>query len=468
MRVNTTHPAYSEALPKWVMVDDVCEGGRKVKSKSTLYLPMVGACGDAEQNQRVYDAYRARAVFFEVTKDTLHNHVGLAFSEDPTFVPDGMDFLKSDADGAGKSIYQIFQTALDGLLRHGRGGLLVDYPVSDKELSQADVAKGEIRPTITHYSALQIINWRVKKVGNVYKVSMIVLKEEREEQDPQDKFKLKTVTEYRVLELDEFGFYSVQLYTDDGKLGSELVAGQVYNPTKANGSKWTEIPFIPVGSQSNDFEVDDIPLESLAEMNLAHYRNSAEYENSVFFTGQVQPVISNLDEQQAEQLNKSGIKLGSNSPLTLWGDAKFEYVQAKEVMIAKEAMGDKFKYMQSLGAKVLDRQTSVKTATQVDEEAATQHSVLSLCVSNLNEAAEFCLQCCAEFHGSGDKAVFSIKQDFARGKVSLEELKFYAEQVDSERLSKQTFHVIRTTGKVPEVSYEEEQKLIELERNSMA
>lgn len=464
-QVNTLHPLYQEMMISWDMVDDVCAGSRRVKAMGELYLPMVGACGDPEENKAIYLAYKKRAVFFEVAKDTLHNHVGLAFSEDPTFEPDGLDFLKDDADGAGKSIYQLNQTALDGLLRHGRGGFLVDYPTSDTQFSKADVARMNIRPTITFYSAKNIINWRTKKIGNTFVTSLIVLLEVREEECPQDKFKIRNVTEYRVLMLDGENKYCAQVFTDNGNKG-ELTAGPVFYPKKSTGEDWKEIPFIPIGSQVNDWSVDDIPMESICEMNLAHYRNSAEYENSVFITGQVQPVITNLDEQQATALDESGMRLGSNTPLTLWGQAKFEYVQAKEQMIAKEAMTDKFQYMQSLGAKVLDRNTGNKTATQVEEEAATQHSVLSLCVSNLNEAAEYCLRWCAEFHGSGYEAVFSIKQDFARGEVGLEELKFYAELVDSERLSKETFHTIRVTGKVPEISYAEEVEKIELERNS--
>ena len=198
-------------------------------------------------------------------------------------------------------------------------------------------------------------------------------------------------------------------------------------PKKKGGAFFDEIPFIPLGSQVNDFSIDSIPLESLALMNLAHYRNSAEYENSVFICGQIQPVISGLSEEWRDHLEKSGIKLGSFSPLTLPEGGSFQFAQAESNMVAREAMKDKFDYMQALGAKVLDKTTANKTATQVNEEAATQHSVLSLCVSNLNEASEYYLKWCAEFEGRGFDAKFSIKQDFARGEIGLEELKFYYE-----------------------------------------
>lgn len=462
MAVNDVNRLYSENLDRWQAMDDVCNGARTVKAATVKYLPMTHACDDSTENRARYDAYLKRSVFYPVTKETLQNHVGLAFSEDPTFEPDGMDFLKSDADGAGTSIYQLNQKALGVLLKQGRGGFFVDYPPTKNGASRADVAKG-IRPTIVLYDALQIINWRTKKIGGVYKTSLIVLLEKTTKVDPDDEFKEVDVKVYRVLRLDDLNRYCIQVYTE---ISGKIEVGEILYPL-INGRYGEEIPFIPIGSQANDFSIDEIPLEGLAEINLAHYRNSAEYENSVFICGQVQPVMTELDEDWRNWLNDQGIKLGSMTPLLLPKGSKFEYIQAKEQMIAKEAMDGKMDYMEALGAKVLDKTTANKTATQVTEESATQHSVLSLCVSNLNEAAEYYLKWCAMYHGSGDKAVFSIKQDFARGEIGLEELKFYQSEVVRGAMSNQTFNEIKTTGKVPEISFDDEQLRIENERSGM-
>lgn len=462
MAVNDVNKEYAANLERWKVVADVADGARAVKLNAA-YLPMTSQCGDEDLDRKRYLAYRSRAVFYPVAKDTLQNYVGLAFSEDPTFEPDGLDFLKDDADGSGKSIYQLNQTALSYLLKFGRGGFFVDYPQVDGGASVAEVKNNSIRPTVVLYSALDIINWRVKKVGGVFKTSLIVLLEKSMQVDPLDEFAEIEVKSYRVLRLDENNEYSVQVYSDET---GQLIAGELVYPTNAKGQKWTEIPFIPIGSQTNDFKIDDIPLESLADINLAHYRNSAEYENAVFICGQVQPVMTELDEDWRDFLVKNGIKLGSMNPLLLPKGAKFEYISASIEMLAKEAMDAKFEYMQALGAKVLDKTNTVKTATQVDAESLTQHSVLSLCVSNLNEAAEYVLRWCAEYHGSGFDAKFVIKQDFARGEIGLEMLKFYQSEVVAGRMSKRTFDEIKVTGKVPEIAYEDELLRIEEERNS--
>ena len=131
MSVQNTNSQYSNMVDVWRKIDDVCGGSREVKAKRTVYLPMINACDNSEENIARYNAYLTRAVFYPIAKDTVQNNVGLAFSEDPTFEPDGLDFLKTDADGSGVSIYQLNQIALKGLIKHARGGFFVDYPSTE-------------------------------------------------------------------------------------------------------------------------------------------------------------------------------------------------------------------------------------------------------------------------------------------------------------------------------------------------
>jgi hypothetical protein len=462
MAVNTPNAIYDENLSRWQVMRDVCAGSLAIKKGGELYLPATCSCAD-EDGKNNYLAYKDRAVFYPVTKDTLQSHVGLAFSDDPTFEPDGMEFLKDDADGSGKSIYQINQTALEYLLKYGRGGFFVDYPRVEGGVSKADVANG-IRPTVVLYDAISIINWRVKKIGGVWKNSLIVLSEKATIIDPQDEFVEKEVKNYRVLRLDDNNEYCQQMYID---IDGAITPQEIVYPLNASGSKWKEIPFIPIGAQSNDFNVDDIPLESLATINLAHYINSASYEKSVYICGEVQPVMTELSEDWRDWLADNGMLLGSDKPLLLPLGAKFDYVSANIEMVAKDAMDAKLEYMNALSSKVLDKSIANKTATQVESEDAKNYSVLSLCVSNLNEASEYYLRWCAEFHGSGNKAKFSIKQDFARGEIGLEMLKFYQSEVVRGAMSDQTFSEIKSTGKKPEIDFDEEQLRIEAEKNGM-
>ncbi|WP_228719345.1 DUF4055 domain-containing protein [Acinetobacter pittii] len=209
--------------------------------------------------------------------------------------------------------------------------------------------------------------------------------------------------------------------------------------------------------------IDPIPLEPIVTMNLAHYQNSASYEEMVFICGQAQPVINELDEGWRDWLQKNGVRLGSKNPLMLPKGSSFDYKQVTESTLAKQAMDAKENYMQAMGAKILETEQVNKTATQSNNEKLAQYSVLSLCVANTNEAMEYALKWCAAYYGSGSKAKLTIKQDFAKGKIDLDTLKFYWEMVLANRMSMETFHELLTTGKVPEISYEDEQTRIESE-----
>lgn len=459
MSVSKIHKNYQTQLPKWEKMQDVLAGQDAVKAKRTLYLPMCNCDDTSKENLERYDAFLKRAVFLEATKETLSTHVGIAFAEDPEFDPDGLDFLSYDANGAGVSIYQIAQQALGKQLVFGKCGVLVDYPdIDTSKVSQAEKEMLALRATTVLYEAQAIVNWRVQKIGAEHKLVLLVLKERALKVDPADEFSEEEIDQYRVLRLDEQG-YSVQLYQEDQPTTEKMY------PKQATGKTFDKIPFQVIGSQHNTFNVNEIPLEPLANINLAHYRNSAEYENSIFHVGQVQPYMTNLSEEWRDHLEKTGVKIGSGYVMLLPEGGTFGFAQAEPNMIAKEGMDDKLALMRAMGAKLLEPSATNKTATQVDEEAITQHSVLSLCVANLNEAFENILQWVAMFEGKGFNAKFSVKQDFAVGKLSLEYMRFLWDLVVAGKMSDETFHEILYSGKLPELDHEMELLRLEMQQD---
>lgn len=82
-----------------------------------------------------------------------------------------------------------------------------------------------------------------------------------------------------------------------------------YQPKPKGKDSWDEIPFTFVGAQNNDPTIDDSPLAALVEINHGHFRNSADYEDSVWFCGQVQPYMTGLDEGWRDHLEKKGVKI---------------------------------------------------------------------------------------------------------------------------------------------------------------
>lgn len=405
---------FDSALPDWELVADVCAGERAVKSKGQIYLPKPNPLDNSRQNEARYEAYKKRATFFNATGRTLQGLVGSAFRVSPEAqIPPALDYLHTDASGSGVSIYQQSQSVLASVLQKGRSALYVDYPATESPTTLAQQRSGLIRANILAIDAAQVINWRSELFGGVHRLSLVVIEETVEEIDG---FGVAEVMQWRALELIE-GVYTVTVWREDEK-GNLFVFSQV-QPRDGSGNYWDLIPFTFVGAQNNDSSVDPLPLLDLALINVAHYRNSADYEDSVFFVGQVQPYITGLHEQWRDWMTdpkhpERAIYIGSRSPLLLPQGATFGLVQAQPNMIVREAMQDKERQMIALGARLISKGEAVKTATEAQAENEIQHSVLSLAVQNVSEAYTQAVSWCARFMNVAASAIeYAINTKFS-------------------------------------------------------
>lgn len=411
--VTFTRPEYTAAKYRWRLVRDVCKGSETVKAAGDYYLPRPNASDKSQDNKDRYDAYKKRAVFYNATGRTKHSLVGAVFRTWPTLtVPGVLDYVTKDIDGQGVSVYQQSQSVIGHLLEVGRHGLLVDYAaVEAGTVSKADEQAGRARANIASYPAESIINWKTRQVGGQHLLSLVVLRE-KVDVDTDDGFGSEQVVQYRVLRLDVSGVYTQEVW-EEGSSKTEMTVAP-FAPLNGAGQPWRIIPFQFLGSENNDTSIDDSPLYDMAEVNIGHYRNSADYEEAAYLVGQPQPWMSGLDEQWRDHLENAGIFLGSRAPWLLPVNGACGVWQAQPNTVAKEAMDAKKEDMVSLGARLIERGSAVKTATQADNDSAAEHSVLSLVVSNVSEAYSQCLVWMAEFVNATGEVVYKLNQDFSQ------------------------------------------------------
>lgn len=411
--VTFTRPEYKAAQYRWRLVRDVCKGSETIKTAGDRYLPRPNAADTSDDNKERYEAYKKRAVFYNATGRTKHSLVGAVFRTWPTLtVPGALDYVAKDVDGQGVSVYQQSQSVIGHLLEVGRHGLLVDYAaVEAGTVSRADEISGRARASIASYTAESIINWKTRQVGGEHLLSLVVLRE-TVDVDTDDGFGSEQVVQYRVLRLDSTGMYTQEVWKEGASETSQIVAP--FTPLNGIGRPWPVIPFQFVGSENNDTTIDDAPLYDMAEVNIGHFRNSADYEEAAYLVGQPQPWMAGLDEQWRDHMEKNGIFLGSRAPWILPVNGTCGVWQALPNTVAKEAMDAKKQDMVSLGARLIERGSAVKTATQADNDSAAEHSVLSLVVSNVSEAYSQCLTWMAEFVNAAGEVVYKLNQDFSQ------------------------------------------------------
>ena len=396
--VTFTRPEHQAASAQWKKNRDVCSGPIAVKAAGHVYLPMLSPNDKAALNQQRNADYLTRAVFYGIVGHTRIGLQGLAFRKPPALeIPDKMDKLKTNADGSNTSIIQQSQFALESVLEVGRHGLYVDY---------AEAAEQGI---IVAYRAEDVINWRTENIGGMNKYVLIVLRECIEKPDG---FSFKDEIQYRVLRLIE-GKLIVELWTKNSESAGTYTINKTMKPQPKGKTHWDEIPFTFIGAQNNDAVIDDAPLSSLVEINLGHYRNSADYEDSVFFCGQAQPWVSGADSDWREYIKKNGIAFGSRNPIMLPKQGSCGIMQGQPNMIVREAMNDKVDYMIKLGARLLEQNATAKTATQSSGEQAASTSILGLCCANVSAAYTQALKWCARYMGQPEEKIkYELNQDF--------------------------------------------------------
>ena len=408
-------------LKKWELVDHCVEGEDVIKKKGELYLPKPEANTDTTKNDAQFKKYLLRAVFFPVTGRTLEGLIGQVFSKAVTTdFASSFDTLETDVDGAGTTLEQQSKQALMSTLKNGRCGLLSDFPTIEAGTvpTRADVESGRIRPRIILYQPQQIINWREMVVGGETQISLLVLKEQKDVST--DKFEIKCQPRWRVYELNELGQVQVTVW----KLvstGEDATKSEEYEvetePTLVIGSNkqaLARIPFAFIGATNNDSTVDEPPLYPLACLNVAHYRNSADYEQSLFIAGQPTPVFTGLTDQWVKDHIKGQVMLGSQNAVSLPPGSTAELLQAAPNSMPMEGMEHKEDQMKAIGAKLIEPGATKQTATEAEIEETSEASVLSSVAKNVSAAYQLAFYFCSLFgeEVSKDDILINLNSEF--------------------------------------------------------
>jgi hypothetical protein len=472
VNVDYMRPDLEAMLPKYTLIRDCVSGSEAVKAKGPVYLPMPNAHDTSPANQARYLAYKTRAIFYGVSERTLAGMVGQVFNVDAIIkVPANLDAVTKDASGDGVTLIQQAQACEEAVLEFGRAGLLIDYPKTNGVVTVAEQVSGNIKPTINLYQPDDIINWRTVKVGSKIELSLVVLRESYEKED--DGFEAKFATQYRVLKLEN-GLYVQDVWR--GEKGSYAPVIEYHaEPTGADGQRLKSIPFTFVGAVDNSPKISQPPMYAICDLNIGHYRNSADYEESVYMTGQATPVLAGLSERWVNEVLKGQVELGSRAAIVLPENATASLLQMEERSAAFEAMEHKEKQMVALGAKLVEQKTVQRTATEVDAEEAAETSILGTITKNVSAAYKFALEWAAIFQGGvtiqsdantadDDNAaiVFELNTDFSIATMTAEEVNTAINSWQKEAI---TFKEMRAVVKKAGFATQDDDQALEEIRN---
>lgn len=402
--VKTPHRDYQKNQPKWEKVRDAVAGDL------AGYLRNVGKNEpDTAYGLQRQAEYEEGAICYNFTKRTLSGMVGAVMRKDPEqVIPDKMKYIIDDADGSGVGLWQHAQDTLMEVDAVGRGGLLVDAP-DVEAATMAEQNAGKLNPVIAFYSAENVVNWRLKRVGSVNKVVFIVLREQYDYISDSNEFLMFYGEQYRVLDIKD-GKYRQRIYRfDHNGTYTEGQDREIF--PKLGNLPVDEIPFTFVGASNNDSTIDDAPLLPLAELNIGHFRNSADNEESSFVVGQPTLFISPGDTmsiQQFKDANPNGIRMGSRSGHNIGAGGSAELIQAEANNLAKENMANKEAQAIQIGAQLITPSQQI-TAESARLQRGADTSVMATISNNVSEAYTRALKWVASMMGISEGAEISFK-----------------------------------------------------------
>lgn len=414
--VRTLHPDYPKYLAKWKRCRDVMCGQDAVHAAGVAYLPKL-----KEQTQLSYNAMKMRATFYNASWRTVAGLSGMMFRKPPKQKTAAVvePFLEN-IDMQGNTFDQFAQDVATDVLEVGRIGLLVDHPPAlvNADGSAPTVAEVEargMRPTIQRYEAESIINWKFRNIKNATVLSMVVLTEQHSDPDPANPFGEKTETRYRVLDLDEAGLYRVRVFRIQGEKDVQVDA-DVY--PLMNGKTLTFIPFVFIGPDGTDACLEEPPLIDLVDLNLAHYRVTADYEHGCHFTGLPTPWVAGYQPPiaaQGQPIEK--LYIGSESAWVFPdANAKAGYLEftGTGMQTLRDNLDAKKQEMATLGARMLAdtsvRQVETFGATAIKHVA--ENSILAAIAISVSRGLQIALGWFQNWAGAKEDAEYDINRDF--------------------------------------------------------
>jgi len=461
MPVDSKHPEYIKREKQWKRSRDVIAGSDAVKDKGVEYLPQLNG-----QKTAAYDAYRQRALFFAATSRSVKGFVGALFRKPPALVyPESIEPKLTYFSVDGLNVDEFAMNLSAEVFGPGRSGLLVD---ADKDGANKYVTK---------YQAEDVVNWETLRIDGVDQAILVVLRESYS--DVVDEFSSETKTQYRVLRLGrenanaENATYFQDVYrqtkSSSGSNEWAIVPDMHVVPSVA-GVSFSYIPFVFVNSTNLLTTTTEPPLLEMVDVNLSHYRTSADLEHGAHYTALPTAWVAGFDE-------KTVLKIGSATAwITKNVNAKAGFLEftGQGLDSLRNLKKDKEANMASIGARMLEAPKAAAESTESNRMRLSGENATLITISKtVSNAMTRVLRYIAQWEGIQETELkdisYTLNTDFVSTRMSPQELKEITAAFMGGNMSQDTYLYNLQQGEIipPDVDLEEEKERIEMEAESM-
>jgi hypothetical protein len=437
-----TSAIHEKLAPSWKYTQDLWGSSLDIRNRGVEYLPAFN-----QEPDKKYNARKNNSVFENEFRLTIETFAGMVFRSDPKpddVVPEIEDMF-TDIDLCGNSLWSWSIDNFEMFLRDGNGYIYVDAPPLKPEV-QEKVEAGQKptlrdragdRPFWVFYKASQLVNFRYQKQGSRDILVQATFKEVTFEADGE--YGEKEVTRYRVLRPGSWELFEenpstkeFDLLKDSGKTGLK------------------DLNLIPIKRPDAS-----PPLLTLALLNVLHYNQTSDYDSICHLV--CTPIRVQKYDQKQDAVEAAALQVASPGVgLKIWGDkANVFYVEieGKGLDKARQRYQDISQRMARIGSGMLmpDEMATVRTATEVIDAAGQRQSKLSRLARDWENAVEKALYLTAQYFNAiqGRKTIdlddaeqrtkLKLKMEYDRLTFTMEQVKFFSDLVDSNKLSLFTF-----------------------------
>lgn len=442
---------YNKMSRAWGIVKDVIEGTLELRVKAAQYLPKFPA-----EDETVYKDRRETAILFNATAKTKGGLVGLIFRKPPKLSDQVPDIIKQhleNVDSVGTHWTVFTKEFADAAVELGHSIIFVDMPTFKEGATHEDDFAPGNRPFWIHYSPEQAINWlKVTKNGQTV-LQRITFEECSQEADGE--YGEKTVTRYRVLKLNEV------VDQNTGK-SMPVVTWELFLKTKddrgketilrENGGTFkniTEIPISVAYGGKKGFLYSKPPLLDLALMNIKHFQQASDYDNTLHICGF--PIL--CDDNAGSEGGIKSVGPTINISVEKGGNVWYAEPAGSSLEAQRKNLEDKKQEMAVMGISFLAERVNVEqTATEQKINSSERTSDLATIAHSVKDAVDRALGFHAQYLGMKVEQVGTIEiADPAELVLTTEQIRQMSDEVARGQQSLETFWAMKAkAGLLPD------------------
>jgi hypothetical protein len=358
------------------IVDILYKGTKEIRRHAGRFLPK-----SEKENSRDYQARVNRTTLFPAYANTVKSFVGRVFHGTPNIdtTPSIEPFLE-DITLFGDNAIAFFREVFQSAVNDGVAYVLIDHTARPEgSLTLAETQ--HLRPFTRLIRVKDLIDFQVDVSMGYPVLTQFRFKEAVA--IPDGEWGSKLVEQIRVY---NYGG-TWEIYRKNDKDWYLYKQGENVN---SKGDRLIDIPVVPVYTEKTGFFKGEPYLKDLAYLNIEHFQVSSNLGNILYYTSVPILVLTGINPRQAKDLViAENIHLALNDPAS-----KVEWVELSGggVKANQERLKELVDLMDALAVRPLLRETSNKTATQVNIENSETMSELQMISIEASKAFSQVLQ----------------------------------------------------------------------------